>query len=51
MSDCSSLEEHSMLLQDSSRFSDRRQITSDMCVAVNSLLLTASGVLSRDLAA
>ena len=40
-----------MLLQDAARFTDRRQTTSNMYVAVNSLLLTAIGVLVKDLAA
>jgi len=51
MSEFSSFEEYRMLLQDAARFTDRRQTTSNMYVAVNSLLLTAIGVLVKDLSA
>ncbi|HUW15331.1 MAG TPA: hypothetical protein VM537_36810 [Anaerolineae bacterium] len=50
MPEFSSFEEYKMLLQDAARFTDRRQTTSNMYVAVNSLLLTAIGVLVKDLA-
>jgi hypothetical protein len=51
MSDFSSFEEYQIILEDAARFTDRRQTTSNMYVAVNSLLLTAIGVLVKDLAA
>ena len=51
MSEFSLFEEYRMLLQDAARLPDRRQSTSNMYVTVNSLLLTAIGLLGKDLVA
>jgi len=44
-------EEYKLFVEDTARFSERRQTISNIYVAVNSLLLAAIGLLIKDLAA
>ncbi|VVB64875.1 Uncharacterised protein [uncultured archaeon] len=50
MIDINQLEEYKFFIDDTARFSERRQTISNIYMAVNSLLLTAIGLVVKDLA-
>jgi hypothetical protein len=50
MSGINPFEEYKFFIEDTARFSERRQTISNIYIAVNSLLLTAVGLLVKDLA-
>lgn len=51
MSEVNTFEEYKLFVEDTARFTDRRQTISNIFVAVNSLLLAATGLLIKDLGA
>jgi hypothetical protein len=49
MSDVNKFEEYKLFVEDTARFTDRRQTVSNLFVAVNSILLVAIGLIVKDL--
>jgi hypothetical protein len=49
MSDVNKFEEYKLFVEDTARFTDRRQTVSNLFVAVNSILLVAIGLIIKDL--